>query len=131
MWKWAKRAVMAAVICCGGYGVYDAYRAGLFTRPNMPEGAFSVSYKSGLRGILVDLPNEKATRRYLGFPRDVPFYLQYAWSFCRPPSEGEQQDVSAFMEGRNWPGERFEAVCKIEVDDKVVVRGLITSVPKL
>ncbi|MEI9405216.1 hypothetical protein [Mesorhizobium argentiipisi] len=123
--------MLAAFIGCGGYGVHDAYRAGLFTRPSMPEGAFSVSYKSGLRGILVDVPNEKTTRRYLGFPQKVPFYLEDAWSFCRPPNEDEQEHVSAFMKDRNWPGERFEAVCKIEVDDKVVVRGLITSVPKL
>lgn len=97
----------------------------------MPEGAFSLSYKNGLRAILVDIPNEKNTRRYFGFPTEVPFYLEEAWSFCSPPSKDERKDVSAFMKGRNWPGERFEAICKIEVDNKVVVRGVITSVPKL
>ncbi|MER8622894.1 hypothetical protein [Mesorhizobium sp. M1143] len=110
---------------------YDQYRAGYFTRPAMPEGAFSLSYKNGLRGILVGIPDEKTTRRYLGFPREVPFYLVDAWSFCRAPRGDEEQHVSKFMMDRNWPGERFEAVCEIDVEGVPVVRGWITSVPKV
>lgn len=126
-----KRIVFAALVIGLGFLAYDQYRAGYFTRPDMPEGAFSLSYKSGMRGIVVGIPDEKTTRRYLGFPREVPFYLEDAWSFCRSPREDEQQRVAAFMKDRDWPGERFEAVCEIEVDGEAVVRGWITSVPKV
>ncbi len=97
----------------------------------MPDGAFSISYKNGLRAILVDVPNESETRRYFGFPLDVPFYVSDAWSFCHPPSLEEAPQAALFLEERNMPGERFEAVCKVTLDDDVVVRGLITSVPRL
>jgi len=97
----------------------------------MPPGSFSISFKNGLRAILVDVPNERDTRRYFGFPVEVPFYLEDVWSFCSPPSDEEAAQVQQFMAQRDFPGERFEAVCRIQVDDETVVRGLITTVPKL
>ncbi|MBX3529282.1 MAG: hypothetical protein KF849_01665 [Rhizobiaceae bacterium] len=126
MWKWA---MLAIVVAGGGYVAYDYYMAGYHTRPAMPEGAFSLSYKNGLRGILVGIPNEKETRRYLGVPLEVPFYLTDAWSWCHRPTEEEAPRVAQFMAERDWPGQRFEAVCRITVDGKDVVRGLIISVP--
>jgi hypothetical protein len=87
--------------------------------------------ENDLRAILVDVPNEEETGRYFGFPMEVPFYLKDAWSFCSPPTAEESADAAAFIETGNMPGERLEAVCKITADDDTVVRGLITSVPKL
>jgi len=128
MVKWI---VGIVILAGGGYVAYDAFRAGFHTRPAMPEGAFSISFKNGLRGILVNVPDDKKTRRYLGFPMDVPFYLKETWSYCHPPTEEEGVQVAHFMKDRNWPGGRFEAVCKITVEDEVVVRGVIVSVPKM
>lgn len=128
MLKWI---VLVAVLIGVGFLGYDQYRAGHFTRPPMPNGAFSLSYKNGLRAIVVGIPDEKSARRYLGFIAEVPFYLEDAWSYCRRPRDDEQENVSTFMKGRDWPGERFEAVCEIDVDGEVVVRGWITSVPKV
>ncbi len=122
------------VLAAGGYfayGVYDYYMAGLHTRPEMPPGAFSVSYKNGLRGILVDLPDEKATRRYLGVPMEVPFYLEESWSWCKAPTQEESARAEPFMAERNWPGRRLEAVCKITVEGQEVIRGLIVTVPRV
>lgn len=59
----------------------------------------------------------------------VPFYLEDAWSFCAPPTEIEIAEIMT-ARGDN-PGERIEGVCKIDVDGDVVVRGFVTSVPKL
>lgn len=126
-----KRVVLAVLLAGGGYVAYDTYRAGYHTRPNMPEGAFSISYKSGLRAILIDVPDDQDSRRYLGFPQDVPFYLEDTWALCHPPVGDEIQHAEALLRERNWPGERFETVCKIAVDDEEVVRGVITSVPDL
>jgi hypothetical protein len=131
MWKWVKRLVFAICLAAICYVAYDSYRAGYHTRPDMPDGAFSLSYKNGMRAILIDVLNEKKTRRYFGIPFDVPFYLEDAWSFCSPPGEDDAEQVTSFMNSRDFPGERFEAVCKIKVDNDVVLRGLITSVPRL
>ncbi|ARM88446.1 hypothetical protein RHEC894_CH02146 [Rhizobium sp. CIAT894] len=128
---WIKRISGAVVLAFAGYGAYDYYQAGFWTRPEMPEGAFSLSYQNGLRGVLVGVPNEKETRRYFGHPQDVPFYLKDAWSFCAPPEGAEKAQAAAFIKDRNQPGERFEVVCKIKADNDVVIRGLITSVPRL
>jgi hypothetical protein len=114
-----------------GYGAYDYFRAGLHTRPEMPDGAFSISYANGLRAILTGVPNEEEARRYFGFPQEVPHYLEDAWSICAPPEGDEIAMASKFVEDRNMPGERFEVVCKVTADEDVVVRGVITSVPKL
>lgn len=120
MLKWI---IAILIVAGGGYVAYDGYKAGYHTRPAMPEGAFSLSYKNGLRAILVDVPDQKATRRYFGFPQEVPHYLRDVWSFCYPPTDEEGPQVRQFMQERNMPGERFEAVCKIKADDDIVLRG--------
>jgi len=131
MGKLKDRIIVSAIVVAGSWWTFEAYRAGNFTRPTMPEGAFSLSYPSGLRAIMVNIRNERKTRRYMGFPSDVPFYLEKAWSFCSPPSKGEQKQLAAAMKVRDFPGARIEAVCKIDVEGTKVVRGVITSVPRL
>jgi len=130
MGKWKDRIIVTAIVAGAAYLAYYEYRAGYFTRPPMPEGAFSLSYPSGFRAIMVDVPNERETRRYLGLPSEVPFYLSDAWSFCYPPSKEEQEQVAVTLKERNRPGERAEAVCKIKVDGNPIVRGVVTSVPR-
>jgi hypothetical protein len=131
MLKWIGRAVVVAVLGFTGYAVWVTYQAGYFSRPEMPEGAFSMSFKSGFRAIIVDVPDQQETRRYFGFPADVPHYLEDAWSTCSPPTEEERASADQFIAERNMPGERFEAICRLQVDDDLVTRGLITSVPRL
>jgi hypothetical protein len=129
MSKWISALCTGLLCVVAGYVAYDYYRAGLHNRPEMPEGAFSMSYENGMRAILVNVPDERATRRYFGRPAEVPFYLQDAWAFCNPLTEGEIRQIEVYHE--RLPGERFEALCAIDVDGEIVVRGLITSVPRL
>jgi len=129
--KWVFRIALIAVVGFIAYATFDYYRAGLHTRPEMPPGAFSISFKSGLRAVLVDVPNERDTRRYFGYPFEIPFYLEDVWSICSPPTEEEQAEADAFMQSQNFPGSRFEVVCRIQVDDETVISGVITSVPRL
>lgn len=131
MWKWIGRALIVAVVAFVGYGAYDYYQADLHTRPDMPWGAFSISYKNGMRAILVDVPNEKETRRYFGYPAEVPFYIEDAWAFCTPPEGSEKAEAEKFIKEFSGPGERFEVVCRVKVDNETVIRGFITSVPRL
>ena len=126
MWKWALGALIASGII---YVIYEYLDAGLNTRPEMPKGAFSISYKNGMRAILTGVPNERFSRRYFGYPADVPFYLEKAWSFCNPPTEGESAEFKSAREHN--PGERLEGICLIDVDGEIIMRGFITSVPKL
>lgn len=127
MIKWL---FIIGVLAIGGYAAYEYYAAGYHTRPEVPEGAFSVSYPSGLRGVVLDLPEDK-TRRYLGMPLKVPSYLEKTWSLCRPPLREEAPEVLQFMESRDLPGARFEAICEIELDGDVVTRGVLISVPRV
>lgn len=132
MWRWVKWAVLAAVCTYAGYVAYDYYRAGLHTRPNMPPGSFSISYKSGFRALFVGVPDHRATRRYLGYPvADVPFYLKEAWSICGAPTDADFNQFPNFMPPDEFPGSRLEAVCYVAVEGKSVMRGLIASVPRV
>jgi len=131
MGKLKDRIIVTAIVVAGSWWAFDAYRSGYFTRPPMPEGAFSLSYPSGFRAIMVGIPNERETRRYMGRSSEVPFYLEKAWSFCSPPSKEEHKQLATTMKVRDFPGVRIEAVCKIDVDGNSVVRGVITSVPRL
>lgn len=131
MWKWIGGALFIGTAGYLAYGAYDYYRAGLHTRPQMPEDAFSISFATGLRAILTGVPDQKGTRRYFGFPQEVPYYLEDAWSTCSPPEGEDVPMAQKFIKDRAMPGERFEVVCKITVDEDIVVRGIITSVPRL
>ena len=86
-----KSTALIAILEFGGYAAYDYYyKRGYLTLPEMPEGAFSRSYKNGLRAIFVDMLDERETRRYFGFPMKVPFYLENSWSWCSPPTKDER-----------------------------------------
>lgn len=130
MRKWNILFVVV-VLSYAAYAAWDYFRAGLHTRPTMPDGAFSLSFASGLRAILVDVPDQRDSRRYFGYPLEVPFYLEDAWSICSPPTEEEQPEATAFLEAQDFPGSRFEVVCRIQVDDETVIRGVIVTVPRL
>jgi len=123
--------VLLGIIDIVGWVVYDYYRAGLNTRPEMPPGAFSLSYKSGLSAILVDVPDERETRRYFGYPADVPFYIEDAWTFCSAPEGNEVAEAERWLAEADQPGMRVEAICRIDVDAETVIRGIITTVPRL
>lgn len=128
---WIDRALLLGMFLYLGFGAYAYNEAGYFTRPDIPSGAFSLSFNNGLRAIVVEVPDERKSRRYFGVATEVPSYLEDTWSLCSPPTAQEQIEADQFIKKRNKPFERFEAVCRIEADGEVVIRGLITSVPRL
>ena len=127
-----KKIFIFAVLCGGGWFAYDYYKAGLYKRPDMPEGAFSLSFAGGFRGIMEGVPDERFTRRYRAHsPNDLPEYLKEAWAFCKPQDE-TWVDAYFAQRGRGRdPGEKFVGLCTIDVEGETVVRGVITSVPDL
>jgi hypothetical protein len=128
MWKWIGYAALVVGAGLFAFVAYDYYRAGFHTRPEMPEGAFSLSYKNGLRAIVVGVPDMRPQRKYLGVPYDVPHWYEHAWSFCSAQKPDEKKALSSQNLG---PGSRLEAVCRIKVDETEILRGAIYSVPNL
>jgi hypothetical protein len=109
---------------------YDYIKAGLHTRPEMPDGAFSLSFAGGPRVILKDTQDERATRRYLA-RRDpgVPEWFEGAWSYCDAPTEDEAESI--YKTGKPGPGMRLDGICALDADGDIIPTALIFSVPKL
>lgn len=134
------------------YGIFVDYRAGYFNLPDLPEGAYTVSFSSGLRGIVLDaqvgdnmfksgpaivrrLSWANRERRYLGVSLEVAPWFEDVWSICRAPTGLDTEQVAAALPDEikvQLRGARLEALCYIEVDqDEVIPRGLLYSVPNL
>jgi hypothetical protein len=149
---WITKLVVLGVVGYGGYEAYLLHKGGYFDLPVMAYGSYTVSFKSGLRGIVVDaevstdaladshkifrrLSDANPDRRYLGIPFDVPVWFKDEWSTCIKPSEEELQYIEASLSDdakQQLTGARLDAFCYIETDgDQRIARGLIYSVPKL
>lgn len=134
MWKWLLTAGLLAGLGYLGYDYYEykqAYReAGFDTMPVLQAGEFPVSFQaSGFRGVMRGLEDERDSRKYLGYPADVPKWYEESWSYCRAPSDEERR---GFLQAVDiGPGGRFDAICEINADGEVFVRGWVISVPDL
>lgn len=149
---WITKLIVLGVVGYGGYAAYDLHRGGYFSLPELPAGAYTVSFKSGLRGIVLDanvpdsshadrpaifrrLSDADPERRYLGIPFDVAPWFKDAWSTCEKPTDEEMEQISASMPEetkRELVGARLDALCYIEVDgEERIARGLVYSVPNL
>jgi hypothetical protein len=127
MFKNLLRVIGLLFLASLAYGGYQNYRGGYFSLPELPEGAFALSFENGLRAILVDVTDERETRTYLGAPhKKTPKWFEDAWSTCKPPSPDERVQLANVGDGA-----RLDAVCTIEADGKVYPRGVVFSVPKL
>ena len=134
---------------CFGWVSYDSYRGGFFNLPDMPDGSYAISFKNGLRGIVLDVDPEEdllmngqffrrlglanPSRKYLGVAFDVPSWFQDAWSWCSPPTAQNYEELKSFPADfqQRFSSARFEAVCVIRADGEEIPRGFIFSVPKL
>lgn len=148
--KWIVRIVLLSVIGIVGYAGYETYRGGYLSLPEIENGAYPISFRSGLRGIVYDVDVEddryadspkifrrlataNPDRQYLGIPMDVSPWFEDAWAECRPPN----QEVIEYFEN-SMPedmkvkliGARFDAFCFIKSDESNIIRGAIYSVPK-
>jgi len=79
---------------------------------------------------MVGYGSKEPDRRYLGYPADdVPQWYQKTWSICRQPTVPELESFEVHAE--TGPGSRLDAVCEIDADGDLFVRGWIVTVPKL
>jgi hypothetical protein len=52
MLNWIGRVVVVGVVGYLGLLIYEFQRLGLFSLPDLPQGAYLVSFKNGLRGVV-------------------------------------------------------------------------------
>jgi hypothetical protein len=144
------KLLLIGVIGFLGYGAFQAYQKGYFSMPDMPEGSYAYSRKDGMRGIILnaevsdpiaDMPKffrrinlANPDRRYFGVPFAVAPWLEDVWSICISPSEEERVEFPQSMPDelkQDLAYARFDAVCRIDVEGEMVLRGLLYSVPNL
>ena len=150
MIKRVLKLLLIGVIGFFGYAGFQAYQKGYFSMPDMPEGSYAYSRKGGMRGIILnaevsdpitDMPKffrrinlANPDRRYFSVPFVVTPWLEDVWSICISPSEDErvrfQQSMSDELK-QDLAYARFDAICRIDVEGEIVLRGLLYSVPKL
>lgn len=124
------KVLSLAVAGVAVYLVYDYFRAGLHTRPEMSEGAFSLSFNGGPRVILEGIEDERLERTYMSRSyKDLPEYFDNAWSLCRPPTDAEVDGVLASISLDR--GMRLDAVCSLDADGDIIETAVIVSVPRL
>jgi len=148
--RWIVGGILIGFVGYVAYGAYDFYRGGFFSLPDLPYGAYPISFANGFRAIVIDpdgvdplmddamkyfrrLSFANRERRYLGFPIEVQPWFKDAWSWCTLPTATEMAVIESMPEDfrRRVENARFDAVCKIEIDGKSVDRGWIFSVPRL
>lgn len=147
---WFTKLLVIGVVGYGGYVTYDLNRGGYFSLPDIPSGAYPISFKSGLRGVVYDmdvtddqyadapklfrrLVIANRDRRFIGLPSDVPRWFEDTWSTCRVGTEEEREYIVSNMPEdvkREMVGARLDAICFIEIEGELpMLRGLIYSVP--
>jgi hypothetical protein len=150
MKRWILRTFFLGILGYVSYSAYDFQRRGYLSLPDIPDGAYTLSFKNGLRAIVLDadvtethladsskyfrlLILANRDRSYIGFPTEVQPWFEDAWSWCKPPTEQEKASLELMPDDfkRQVENTRFEAVCRIDVDGQDIVRGLIFSVPRL
>lgn len=148
--KWFFRLILIGLIGSFAYVAIEGYQKGYFSIPDIPEGAYVISMRGGMRGIVLDAnvavsydSNSKFFRRlnlanpdrgYISVPSEVAPWFEDVWSTCVSPTEEERDGFpKSFPEklSRKLSHARFDAVCTFEVDGEKVLRGLLYSVPKI
>ncbi len=129
MVKWIVSVFLLGLIGFGGYVVYEMEKYGYFDVPEMPENSFPVSINSGFRGVMVGFGGDEGDRDYKGIGNeDTPSWYTETWSTCRRPTDEEMAELNEKTYGPGW---RWEAICEIDADGDVFIRGFVGSVPSL
>lgn len=147
---WFSKLLVIGGVGCGGYYACDLNRGGYVSLPDIPTGAYPISFKSGLRGSVYDmdvtddqyadalkifrrLVMANRERRFIGLPSEVPRWFEDSWSTCRAGTEEEREYIVSTMPEdvkREMVGARPDAICCTEIEgERPILRGLICSVP--
>lgn len=151
MAKWIFRLVLLGVVGFVGLALFDSYRGGYFQIPDLKPNEYPVSFKAGLRAIVIDpevtnssyaeapkffrrLANANDERVYIGVAMNVAHWLEDVWSYCPAPTDEERNGYRASLP-EDWKDAlkfaRLEGVCWIDVEGEKVLRGLVYSRPAM
>ena len=129
MWK---KAIATLILAGVGYSVYEYYTGPFYDAPTLNEGDFLLAFEGevGLKGVMRGFGGRDLTRKYMAYGAgDVPRWYHDAWSNCRMLNV---EEAIAFRSAVDMgPGGRPEAICEMDADGDVFVRGWIVSVPDL
>lgn len=147
---WFSKLLLIGVVGYAGFAIYDLNRGGYLSLPDIPDGAYPISFKSGFRAVVHDievtdsryaatskyfrrLAMANRDRRFIGIPSNVPRWFEDTWSTCHRGTDEEREYIlSTLPEGvaSEMVGTRLDAICFIEVEgERPLLRGLIFSVP--
>ena len=127
MWK---LTIFAFILGGIGYVGYGHYTGGFHTAPTREPGDYHLSFKSGVRAVMRGMDDERVDRNYLGYPAtNVPSWYEDTWSICRPPTDDETTLFLTHVDV--GPGGRLDAVCEIDADGDIFIRGWVASFPDL
>lgn len=127
MWK---KALTAMVVAWVGYSAYEYYTGPFYDAPSTKEGEYLLAFKGGFRGLMSGVGDRDQTRRYMSYDAsNVPTWYKETWSICRKPTSNEATEFERAVD--MGPGGRLDAICEINADGDVFVRGWMVSVPDL
>lgn len=147
---WFGKLLMVGIAGYVGFSAYDLHRAGYFSLPDIPAGAYPISFRSGLRGVVYDMDVTddqyadapkifrrlrwaNPDRRFIAVLSEVPYWFQDVWATCRVGTEEERAYIIGTLPDdvkRKLVGTRLDAICYIELEgQRAIVRGLIYSIP--
>jgi hypothetical protein len=147
---WFSKLLIVGVVGYVGYSAYGLHRGGYFSLPDIPNGAYPISFKSGFRAVVYDvevsddqyastskyfrrLTMASRDRRFIGIPSDVPRWFEDTWSTCHRGTDEEREYIISTLPedvASEMVGARLDAICLIEVEgERPLLRGLIYSVP--
>jgi hypothetical protein len=147
---WFSKLLIVGVVGYAGYYGYGLHRGGYFSLPDIPDGAYPISFKSGFRAVVYDmevtddqyastskyfrrLTMASRDRRFIGIPSDVPRWFEDTWSTCHRGTDEEREYILSTLPedvASEMVGARLDAICLIEVEgERPLLRGLIYSVP--
>ena len=131
MWKWS---VVIFIIAGVTFAIYSHRSSPYYNAPyNLVwDNGFLLASKNegSLRAVLKGIPDERDSRRYFTYnAADVPSSHLNTWSMCRPPTEDEATIFAKIAE--LGPGERLDAICEIDANGDLFIRGWVTSVADL
>ncbi|TYB83472.1 hypothetical protein [Maritimibacter fusiformis] len=134
--RWGWIIFLVAISLFAVWETYNYFRLGYHTLPELAENEFPLVFSNGLRGIVVDMEDERyavepnQARKYIGFvAAEVPGWFKDSWSYCKAPTEEERRDIEQNFDP--GPGARLDAVCSFDADGEIIHAGIIYSVPKL
>ncbi|MES2667766.1 MAG: hypothetical protein V4712_16890 [Pseudomonadota bacterium] len=125
--------IFSTIIVAGiGYSAYKFYTGPYYDAPQVGQQDFLLVFKGedGLKGVMRGFGDKDGSRQYMSYnANNVPRWYQKTWSVCRKPTD---QEVTSFdSEAGIGPGGRLDAVCEIDADGDVFIRGWVASVPDL